>query len=121
MAAANSVGPYMLFSVFAGAGYGLSWAYASVVTQDVVPATKAGEASGTVLTVLIGLGGVAIAVASSVVAGASGDAVDLGDHIDRALLFFGLMCVVAAPFVVVLGRRFQSPIATDAAAHQPAP
>lgn len=124
MAAADSVGLYLVFAVFAGAGYGLSWAYASVVTQDVVPAAKAGEASGTVLTVLIGLGGVAIAVASSLVAGAGGDAVDLGEHIDRALLFFGALCVVAAPFVVVLGRRFEAArvagaAATDVAAIQP--
>jgi EmrB/QacA subfamily drug resistance transporter len=120
MAVTDSVGPYLLCSVFAGAGYGLSWAYASVVTQDVVPAAKAGEASGTVLTVLIGLGGVAIAVASSVVAGAGGDAAELGEHIDRALLFFGVLCVAAAPVVAVLGRRFQSPIAMHAAVHEPA-
>jgi EmrB/QacA subfamily drug resistance transporter len=120
MAAADSVGPYLLSSVFAGAGYGLSWAYASVVTQDVVPTPQAGEASGTVLTVLIGLGGVAIAVASSVVAGAGSSAAELAEHIDRALLFFGVMCVGAAPFVVVLGRRFQSSIAAGTATHQPA-
>ena len=60
------------------------------------------------LTVLIGLGGVAIAVASSVVAGAGSDAAMLATHIDRALLFFGVMCVVAAPVVIVPGRRWAS-------------
>lgn len=118
LAASNSVGPCMVFSIFAGAGYGLSWAYTSVVTQDVVPAAKAGESSGTVLTILIGLGGVAIAVASSLVSGA-GDPTELGRYIDRALLVFAALCVVTAPVVVVLGRRFES--STPARPTGPAP
>jgi len=39
---------FLLMSIPAGAGLGLTWSYASVVTQAAVPPDKAGGASGVV-------------------------------------------------------------------------
>jgi len=107
MGVVSDVPPFVAFSAVSGAGLGLAWAFSSVVTQDVVLPQQAGEASGTVLTVLIGLGGVAIAVASSLVTTTGSDPSALGTAVDRALMAFGLMAVVASPIVAVVGRRFE--------------
>jgi hypothetical protein len=104
MGLSDDLALFLFFSAFSGAGLGLSWAFASVVTQGVVPAEKAGAASGTVLTVLVGCGGVAIAMAASVVAPSSGVADQLADALDNVLIAFGLLAVVVAPVVFVLGR-----------------
>ena len=58
---------YIPSSALTGFGLGLAWAFASVATQAVVPPAKAGAASGVVLTVLVGLAGIAVAVAASII------------------------------------------------------
>jgi len=93
---------FLLMSIPAGAGLGLTWSYASVVTQAVVPPDKAGGASGVVLTVLIGFAGVAIAVASSALSTGTGTPRSV---IGTTLIAFGVLAVVVVPLVTVFGRK----------------
>jgi len=97
-----SVPLFLVVSLFAGLGLGMTWAYANVVTQSLVPPAKAGAASGVVLTILIGLGGVATAVAASITA--SGGQESQASVLGYVLMGFGALCLVAAPFVVWQGR-----------------
>lgn len=97
---------FLLCSVAAGAGYGMCWAYVSVITQDLAPAAKAGAASGVVLTVILGIGAVAVAVASSVVTTRGGsDPAGLEDAVGEVLATVGVVAVVLAPVLVLLARR----------------
>jgi MFS family permease len=86
----------------AGFGLGLSWAYASVATQAAVPPAQAGAASGVVLTVLVGLGGLAVAVAASVIETRTG--AGYGDAIADVIRLSGIVAVVASGVVVLFGR-----------------
>lgn len=97
--------PFILVSVFAGFGFGLSWAFTSVSTQAVVPQQKAGAASGVVLTIVVTMGGVAIAIASTVIESASAGASGLEDALQGVLIGAGLLALVTSAVVTVLGRR----------------
>lgn len=105
MALSGSLPLFAFASVFAGAGLGLAWAYTSVVTQDVVPAKEAGQASGAVLTILIGTAGVGVALSSSVVNTGVDVPSDLGDAVRGVLVGVGAVAAVVAPVMVWLGRR----------------
>jgi MFS family permease len=108
----DRVALFIALSAFAGLGLGMCWTFASVVTQSVVPPEKAGAASGVVLTVMIGCGGVAIAVASSIVEGrVAGGAAAEGSAIGLVLVLFGLASLLFAPVVAALGRRPVAPTA----------
>lgn len=97
---------YLTLAFFSGIGFGVAWSYTSVVTQSIVPEHEAGAASGTVLTVLISVGGVGLAVATSVYsANTSTGASDEGDVIQAILVVVGVVAVLAAPLVALLGRR----------------
>ena len=92
---------FLVVSVPAGAGLGFSWSFASVVTQAIAPAAKAGAASGVVLTALVGGAGVAVAVASSALEGSVGSA---SSTIGGILIAFGVVALLVVPLVTVLGR-----------------
>jgi len=102
----GNIEPFLAFSLFAGAGFGLCWSYASVVTQAVVPPEKAGAASGVVLTVLIGLGGVGIAVVSSVIVTqtAGHSTAVLSNVLGEVVVAVGVVCLLFVPIVALLGR-----------------
>lgn len=101
----DSLPVFYVAAAFSGLGLGVGWAYSSIVTQAVVPPGEAGLASGMVLTVLIGLGGVAIAVASTVIESRSGSAASMTGAIDATLIGFGILALAAAAVVALLGRR----------------
>jgi EmrB/QacA subfamily drug resistance transporter len=98
---------FLAFSVPAGAGLGLCWSFASVVTQAVVPAEKAGAASGVVLTVLIGLGGVGIAIASAIIVTHTTGQTDevLSKVLGYEMIGVGVIALLFVPVVALLGRR----------------
>ena len=50
-----------------GFGYGLGWSLSSVGTQTVVPTEKAGAASGVTLAIVIGAGGLCVALAATLI------------------------------------------------------
>jgi MFS family permease len=105
MALIGQLGAFLAFSVFSGAGLGLVFAYTSVITQAVAPQEKAGAASGVVSTILIGLGGVAIAVAAAIIGTGGEGPSQLEDGVRTALAVFGGLAVVMAPIVGVLGKK----------------
>ena len=100
--------PFILVAVFAGLGFGMSWAFTSVSTQAVVPPEKAGQASGVVLTIVVTMGGVAIALASTVVESANAGKSGLETALQGVLIGAGLLAVGMSAVLVALGRRSQA-------------
>ncbi len=105
---------FVVVATVCGFGFGLTWAFTSVSTQAVVPPEKAGEASGVVLTIVVAMGGVAIAVASSIIetAGRGGGALE--SALEGVLVGVGILGLVTSALMVVLGRRAARLDAADA-------
>ena len=112
----GSIVAYLVVSFFAGLGLGMTWTYTNVVTQSVVPKSKAGEASGIVLTVLIGMGGVATAIASSLTATGLSSGGSPGSVIGSVLIGFGIFTLIFVPLVAFLGRDRKSTSESKASA-----
>ena len=93
---------YIPSSALTGFGLGLAWAFASVATQAVVPPAKAGAASGVVLTVLVGLAGIAVAVAASIIETHGSGKVE--DAIRGLLRVCGAISIAGAAGVALFGR-----------------
>jgi hypothetical protein len=108
--------PFILVAVFARLGFGMSWAFTSVSTQAVVPPEKAGQASGVVLTIVVTMGGVAIALASTVVESASAGKSGLETALQGVLIGAGALALLMSAVLVALGRRSHAPAATPVAA-----
>ncbi|MEM9592134.1 MAG: MFS transporter, partial [Pseudomonadota bacterium] len=105
MASTASVGLFVAFAGLSGLGLGFVWAYTSVVTQSVVPKEKAGAASGTVLTVLISAGGIALAIAISIYESYTGEGCPNQTAVIKAILgSAGIAALVAAAAVALFGR-----------------
>jgi len=115
MGLVEGLAPFLVAATFTGLGFGMSWAFTSVSTQAVVPMQKAGEASGVVLTVLVTMGGVAVAVASSVIEGSGQASSVLEDTMRTVLLAAGALALVTSAIVAFLGRRASPPVAAAAA------
>jgi MFS family permease len=112
---------WVLFSItffLAGFGFGLTWAFASVATQAVVPTEQAGAASGTVLTVLVGLGGIMVAASAALLEGLTAGGRTALASIDVLLQAYAIAGVIAAVVTIGLGRdrRRSEHAAVDAAA-----
>ncbi len=102
---------FVVVAVFAGLGFGMSWAFTSVSTQAVVPPEKAGQASGVVLTIVVTMGGVAIAIASTAVESASAGTHGLDLALRGVLIGAGVLAVVMSAVLVALGRNRRAPAA----------
>jgi EmrB/QacA subfamily drug resistance transporter len=109
-------GPFFAASVLSGLGLGVAWAYANAVSQAVVPPAEAGVASGLVLTVLVSVGGVGVAVASSVIESRETSMASYEHAIQAALVGFGLAVMLVAVLTTVLGRHAWSDADTGRAA-----
>jgi MFS family permease len=77
----------------------------SVSTQAVVPAQKAGQASGVVLTIVVTMGGVAIAIASTAAESAGAGVHSLENALRGVLIGAGVLAVAMSALLVALGRR----------------
>jgi EmrB/QacA subfamily drug resistance transporter len=101
-----SLAAFVAVSVFAGFGFGMTWAFTSVSTQAIVPPEKAGAASGIVLTIAVTVGGIAIALASSIVE-SNAHAAGGGYHdvLRGVLVGAGALALAMSALLVVLGRR----------------
>lgn len=109
MAAADSLPLFMGFAGLSGLGLGFVWAYTSVVTQAVVPKEEAGAASGTVLTVLISVGGIALAIAISIYEAHTGEGnPNQGAVIKAILIGAGATALAAAALVALFGRKHKT-------------
>jgi sugar phosphate permease len=94
---------FVVVATFAGLGFGMSWAFTSVSTQAVVPPQKAGQASGVVLTIVVTMGGVAIAIASTFVESAGAGTGALEDALRGVLIGAGALAVAMSAVLVALG------------------
>jgi EmrB/QacA subfamily drug resistance transporter len=108
--------PFVVISFLCGLGFGLSWAFTSVATQAVVPPEKAGEASGVVLTIVVALGGVAIAIASSAIESAKVGAGELESTLQDVLIGAGVLALLTAVTMVLLGRHGRTPVTASSGA-----
>jgi MFS family permease len=96
---------YVPCFAFAGLGFGLGWTFASVGTQTVVSPERAGEASGVLLTILVTAGGIAIAVAATVIELLERSGTPAGTAINGTLQVSGIGIVVVAAAVMALRHR----------------
>lgn len=101
MGLTDLVGIFFGVAALSGFGLGVAWAFANAVGQAVVPPAEA----GVVLTVLVGLGGVAVAVASSVIETRTTAAASLEAAIGDALVGFGLATLAVGALTALFGRR----------------
>jgi EmrB/QacA subfamily drug resistance transporter len=95
---------FVAVATICGLGFGLTWAFTSVSTQAVVPPEKAGEASGVVLTIVVAMGGIAIAIASTLIESAGGGSGDLESALETVLVGVGALGLVTSAVMVLLGR-----------------
>lgn len=115
MGLVDQLAVFIVVATFAGLGFGMSWAFTSVSTQAVVPPQKAGAASGVVLTIVVTLGGVAIAIASTFIESAGAGVNALEDALRGVLIGAGVLAVAMSAVLVALGRRAPAPAAAAVA------
>jgi EmrB/QacA subfamily drug resistance transporter len=92
---------YMLGLAVFGIGYGLGWSIVSVGTQQVVAVEMAGAASGVTLALVIGLGGLAVAITAALIEAITASGISEGDAIERILL---VVAVSSAALGLALDR-----------------
>lgn len=104
------LGSYLPALALFGLGFGVGWAMASIGTQTVVPAERAGQASGVTLSIVIGVAGLAVATAATLIEGGAGE----GASIETLLRWVAIGGAVAATLLGLVSSRL-------APASQPAP
>ncbi len=104
IAAGLGVGVIAAALVVFGLGYGLCWAMLSVGTQSVVPADRAGEASGVSLSIVIGMAGLGVALVASLIEVISGGGTSEGEAIEQILRVIAIGSVIAAVPLSLAGR-----------------
>ncbi|MFE9254957.1 MFS transporter [Streptomyces sp. NPDC006879] len=98
------LGTYLAGLLLIGFGYGTGWAMGSIGTQTVVPPERAGQASGVTLAIVIGVAGIAVAGAATLI-----EVRTHGEGIERAiegiLLWIGIGSAVVAALLGLLAAR----------------
>ena len=102
----SDLGFYLPALAVFGIGYGTGWAMASVGTQTVVPAEKAGAASGVTLAIVIGFGGLALAGAAMLLEAGSGDSAGLGSKIEDLLMWVAIGAAVVGVVLGIAAARY---------------
>ncbi|MEW2158952.1 MFS transporter [Streptomyces sp. NPDC007189] len=95
---------YLPVFTWCALGLGLGYTFASVATQQVVSPARAGEASGVVLTVLVTLGGVALAAAAAAISALT-PRVGPEAAYDTVLRTGGVLVLVTCAVVAVVHRH----------------
>jgi EmrB/QacA subfamily drug resistance transporter len=108
VAADPGLGLYLLGLAIFGFGYGLGWAIVSVGTQQVVPTQQAGAASGVTLALVIGLGGLSVAVTAALIEALAASGTPEGDAIERILIVVAISSA-ALGFLLDLSARRLAP------------
>ncbi len=103
----GALGPYLPALALFGLGYGIGWAMASVGTQTVVPAERAGQASGVTLAIVIGTAGLGVAAAATLIEAGSSHH-DLGPAIEDLLRWMAIGSVVLAGALGLAAERLMS-------------
>lgn len=98
-----SWGPFVAVFAVAGLGLGLGYTFVNVATQGLVPLEQTGEASGVVLTVVVTMGGIGVALASSMILGFEHGGRGVTDAYATTLRIFAGICCGWA--ILVFGAR----------------
>ncbi|MGH3489327.1 MAG: MFS transporter [Actinopolymorphaceae bacterium] len=105
----GGLGRYMPALALVGIGYGIGWAMASVGTQTVVPPERAGQASGVTLAIVVGMAGLAVAAAATLIEvgmpHSGSAAAGIGASIELLLRWLAVASAVAAVVLGMLARR----------------
>jgi EmrB/QacA subfamily drug resistance transporter len=104
-----SLGIYMAALVVFGFGYGLTWSIVSVGTQAVVSVEQAGAASGVTLAMVIGLAGLAVAVAAAVIEALTAGGTSEATAIEAILISAAAASVLIGGALGVVANRFRGP------------
>jgi EmrB/QacA subfamily drug resistance transporter len=91
-----------------GLGYGLGWAIVSVGTQQVVPVEQAGAASGVTLAVVVGLGGLGVAITAALIEAITAGGTPEGTAIERILIGVAVGSVLLGGLLDLLARRHRA-------------
>jgi EmrB/QacA subfamily drug resistance transporter len=110
-----SWGPFVVVFAVAGLGLGLGYTFANVATQDLVPLERTGEASGVVLTVVVTMGGIGVALASTMIIGFQNGGRGQADAYTTTLRIFAAVCfgwaiIVSIARAVLVRRGLMAPL-----------
>lgn len=108
-------GPYGVVFAVAGLGLGLGYTFVNVATQDLVPLERTGEASGVVLTIVVTMGGIGVALASTMISGFQHGGSDLAGAYATTLRIFAAICfgwaiMVSVARAVLVRRGRMAPL-----------
>lgn len=95
---------YLAGLAVAGIGYGIGWSIVNVGTQQVVPSAVAGEASGVTLAVVVGFGGLGVAITAAMIEALSTGAAE-ASAIESILLALALGSAALGALLGLLDRR----------------
>jgi hypothetical protein len=105
VAAVDGWGLYVLLLGITGFALGLGWALPNIGVQGVVDPARAGEAAGVSLTALVALGGVAVAVAGTLIELGSGGPTGIAGATEGMLRGVAVLSLVAGVVLLVAARR----------------
>lgn len=104
LAAIHPLGPFLAILAVSGLGFGLVYAYANVATQQAVPTSRAGEASGIVLTMLVTMAGLGVVIAGTAIQAATANGTSTASAIRMVLALFSLLPLIAVTCLITLRR-----------------
>lgn len=96
---------YMAGLVVFGFGYGLGWTIVSVGTQQVVPVEVAGAASGVTLAIVVGFGGLGVAIVAALIEALTASGTPRGEAIEQILLGLAISSALLGALLDLLSRR----------------
>jgi MFS family permease len=96
---------YLLGLVVFGFGYGLGWTIVSVGTQQVVPVERAGAASGVTLALVVGFGGLGVAITAALIEALTASGTAEGDAIESILLGIAAGSALLGGLLELTARR----------------
>ena len=99
------LGVFLVGLVAFGGGYGIGWSMATIGTQAVVSPARAGEASGVTLAIVIGIAGLSVATAGTIINEVGTGPVALGDSIEGMLLGLAIVSAVLTAAIYPWARR----------------
>lgn len=108
-----SLGVYLPGLAVFGSGYGLCWSLSSIGTQTVVSPDRAGEASGVMLTIVVGVAGLGVALGAALIEIVGGGGTGQGDAIQDILRVLAIASAVFGAALGLAGGRASRGAAMD--------
>jgi MFS family permease len=110
-----ALGVYLPALAIFGMGYGLCWSLASIGTQTVVSPDRAGEASGVMLAIVVGVAGLGVALGAALIEILSGGGTGEGNAIEEILRVLAVASAAFGIGLALLRSRAPRRAAVDAA------